>query len=232
MMMRNAVTPLAAMLASIAAGALGPMETNSTRPVAALNRKKPGINETTAEKATAAKQRCRRSTTGVARTLASMQATSAEVGALPPGEGDPRPTRGMCEHADCDRERQQPPWHGEESAKEATAHPAAITSMTNGTGGDASAIARFAPPPQTRTGRRRAYQEHDDAGIGQARVSQRRSKFVNCVARSNNQYIAHFPSGRSIFRDPRLQRACPCRTQIFHEPSPTHVRNRISRRIP
>jgi hypothetical protein len=58
MMIRNAVVPFAAMLASRAAGALGPIETNSTRLVAALNRKKPGINETTAEKATAAKGRC------------------------------------------------------------------------------------------------------------------------------------------------------------------------------
>src|SRR5882762_5058886 len=56
-----------AMLVSRAAGAVGPIETSSTRPVAALNRKKPGINETTAEKATAAKRRCRRSTTGVGR---------------------------------------------------------------------------------------------------------------------------------------------------------------------
>jgi hypothetical protein len=43
--------------------------------------------------------------------------------------------------------------------KEATAHPAAITSMTNGTGGDGPAITRFAPtavnpnspPPQIRS---------------------------------------------------------------------------------
>src|ERR1700730_1744205 len=74
MMIRNAVVLLLTMLVSRAAGAPGPIETNSTRPVAALNRKKPGINETTAEKATATKGRCRRSTTGVARTLTSMPA--------------------------------------------------------------------------------------------------------------------------------------------------------------
>ena len=42
MMIRKAVAPFAAMLVSRAAGALGPIETNSTKPVAALNRKKPG----------------------------------------------------------------------------------------------------------------------------------------------------------------------------------------------
>ena len=111
MMTRNAVTPLVAMLVSRAAGAVGPIETNSTRPVAALNRKKPGIIETTAEKATAAKGRCRRSTAGVARMLTSMQATKCPESAHFPGEGDQRPASGMCEHADCDRERQQTPWH-------------------------------------------------------------------------------------------------------------------------
>jgi hypothetical protein len=55
MMTRKAVAPLAAMFVNRVAGALGPIETNSTRPVAALNRKKPGINETTAEKASAAR---------------------------------------------------------------------------------------------------------------------------------------------------------------------------------
>src|ERR1700682_1056263 len=64
---QKCVAPLVAMLVSRAAGAVGPIETSSTRSVAALNRKKPGINETTAEKATAAKSRCRRSTTGVGR---------------------------------------------------------------------------------------------------------------------------------------------------------------------
>ena len=44
MMIRKAVAPLVTMLVSRAAGALGPIETNSTSPVAALNRKKPGIN--------------------------------------------------------------------------------------------------------------------------------------------------------------------------------------------
>src|SRR3984893_14030404 len=39
MMIRNAVAPFAAMPISRAAGALGPIETNSTTPVAALNRK-------------------------------------------------------------------------------------------------------------------------------------------------------------------------------------------------
>src|ERR1051325_3251730 len=38
-----------------------PMETNSTRALAASKRKKPGIIEATAEKASAAKGRCRRS---------------------------------------------------------------------------------------------------------------------------------------------------------------------------
>jgi hypothetical protein len=47
------------MLVSRAAGALGPIETNSTRAVMALNRKEPGIIETTAEKARAAKGRGR-----------------------------------------------------------------------------------------------------------------------------------------------------------------------------
>src|SRR5205809_250284 len=51
---------------------------------AAVNRKKPGIIETTAEKATAAKGRCRRSTTGVTMTLTSRQATSAPVAAFVP----------------------------------------------------------------------------------------------------------------------------------------------------
>jgi len=40
MMIRNAVAPFVAMLVSRAAGALGPIETNSTRPVAALKQGK------------------------------------------------------------------------------------------------------------------------------------------------------------------------------------------------
>src|ERR1700726_5069718 len=46
-----------------ATGAIGPIETNSRRPVAALNRKKPRIDETTV-KARAANGRCQRLTTG------------------------------------------------------------------------------------------------------------------------------------------------------------------------
>src|SRR5258708_16470244 len=79
MMIRNAVAPFVTMLVRRAGGALGPIDTNSTRPVAALNRKKPGIKETTAEKATAANGRCRRSTNGGAVTLTSLQPTD------PPG---------------------------------------------------------------------------------------------------------------------------------------------------
>ena len=45
---------------------------------------------------------------------------------------------------------------------------------------------------------------------------------VNCVVRSSSQCIAHFPRGRSIFRDPRFRKACPCRKRICREPSPTH----------
>src|SRR5258708_32818571 len=130
MMIRNAVTLLVAMVVSRAAGALRPIETNSTRAVAALNRKKPGINETTAEKATAAKGRCRRSTTGVARTLTSMQATNAPVGALPPAV-EVSAQRAACASmptAIGDARRR----HGIEKKvpKEATAQPAAITWMT------------------------------------------------------------------------------------------------------
>jgi hypothetical protein len=173
MMIRNAVAPLAAMLVSRAAGDLGPIETNSTRPVAALNRKKPGINETTAEKARAANGKCRRSTIGVTRTLTSMQATSAPVAAFVPA------TEISAQRAACasmpaaigNASRR----HGIEKKvpKEATAHPAAITSMTKGTGGEDSAIARFAPAavnPEEAAG---ADQEHDDAGIGEAHDSQR-----------------------------------------------------------
>jgi hypothetical protein len=65
MMIRNAVAPFAATLVSRAVGAVGPIETNST-----------SINETTAEKARAAK--------GKARTLTSVQATSAPVAAFVP----------------------------------------------------------------------------------------------------------------------------------------------------
>jgi hypothetical protein len=64
LMIRNAVAPFMAMLVSRAAGALSPIETNSTRSVAPLNRKKPGINETM-ENARAAKGGCRRSALGV-----------------------------------------------------------------------------------------------------------------------------------------------------------------------
>jgi hypothetical protein len=145
MMIRNAVAPSVTMLVSEAAGALGPIETNSTRPAAALKGKKPGINETTAEKATAAKGRCRRSTIGVTRTLTSMQATSAPVEALPPAT-EISTQRAACASIPAaigSASRR----HGIEKKvpKEATAHPAAITSMTKGTGGDDPAIARFAP---------------------------------------------------------------------------------------
>ena len=173
MMIRNAVAPLVAMLISRAAGAPGPIETNSTRPVAALNRKKPGINETTAEKATAAKGRCRRSTTGVARTLTSMHATSAPVGALPPA------TEISAQRAACasmptaigNASRR----HGIEKKvpKEATAHPAAITSMTKRHGRRRSGhrkICADGREPEQAAG---ADQQHDDAGIGQTHDSQR-----------------------------------------------------------
>ena len=81
---RKAVALFVTKLVSKAAGAFGPIETISMRPVAALNRKNPGINETTAEKATAAKGKRKRLTTGVTMTLTRMQATSAPVGRLPP----------------------------------------------------------------------------------------------------------------------------------------------------
>jgi hypothetical protein len=42
MIIRNALTPLVAMLVSRAAGAIEPIETDSTRPVAASKRLKPG----------------------------------------------------------------------------------------------------------------------------------------------------------------------------------------------
>jgi hypothetical protein len=144
-MIRNAVALFTTMLVNRAVGAVGSAETNSTGPVAALNRKKPGINETTAEKARAAKGRRRQSATGVARTLTSMQATSAPVaavvlameisaqgagcGSMPIAIGNGSSRHGI--------EKKVP--------KEATGHPAAITSVINGTGGDASAITRFAP---------------------------------------------------------------------------------------
>ena len=57
---RNALAPFMAMPVSRAAGVLSPTESDSTRSVASLNRKKPGINETT-ENTRAAKGRCRRS---------------------------------------------------------------------------------------------------------------------------------------------------------------------------
>jgi hypothetical protein len=49
MMIRNAVAPFAAMVVSRLAGAAGPIETNSMTHLAAWNRKKSGIIETTAE---------------------------------------------------------------------------------------------------------------------------------------------------------------------------------------
>jgi hypothetical protein len=44
-------------------------------------------------------------------------------------------------------------------------------------------------------------------------------KLVNCAARSSSPSIAHFPRGRSIFRDWTSRKTCPCRTQICREPS-------------
>jgi hypothetical protein len=58
------------------------------------------------------------------------------------------------------------------------------------------------------------------------------SKLVNCVERSNNQSIAHCPRGRAIFRDPTFRQTCPCPKRICPEPSLTHERNQIPRRIP
>jgi hypothetical protein len=100
MMIRNAVAPLVAMLVSRAAGALGPIETNSTRPAAALNSKKPGIIETTAEKARAAKGRCRRSTT--ADQHAGHERPSHGTSSR---DGDQCPACGMGEHAGGYREQ-------------------------------------------------------------------------------------------------------------------------------
>src|SRR6266436_5804444 len=176
MMMRNAVAPFVTTLVSRAAGALGPIETSSTRPVAALNRKKPGIIETTAEKARAAKGRCRRSTTGVTMTLASRQATSAPVAAFVPA------TEISAQRAACAimptaiGNASRRPGIEKKVPKEATAHPAAITSMIEGTGGDDPAIARFAPTAVNPNRPPAQIQEHDDAGVGQARDSQRHAR--------------------------------------------------------
>ena len=82
MMIRNAVAPFATMIVKRTIGACGVVATNSTGPVAALDRKKPGINKRTAEKATAAKGKCKRFATGVAKSLASTQTMSAPVAAL------------------------------------------------------------------------------------------------------------------------------------------------------
>src|SRR5438874_10796981 len=145
MMIRNAVAQLVAMLVSRATGALGPIETNSTTPAAALNRKKPGIIEATAEKARAAKGRRRRSTIGVAMTLTSIQATSAPVTALPPATviSAQRAAWASMPAAIGNANRR----HGIEKnvPNEATAHPAAITSITSGTGGNGSSIGRLVP---------------------------------------------------------------------------------------
>src|SRR5256886_9742153 len=78
-MTRNAVVPFTAALVSRTAGARGPIETNSTSALAAWNKKKPGIIETTAEKPSAANGRCRRLATGVTMMLTMMQATKAPV---------------------------------------------------------------------------------------------------------------------------------------------------------
>jgi hypothetical protein len=57
MITRRAVAAFAAMVVSTVAGSLGPIETNSITAPAAWNMKKPGIIETTAEKARAANGR-------------------------------------------------------------------------------------------------------------------------------------------------------------------------------
>src|ERR1700730_9516397 len=173
MMIRTAMAPFASMLVSRVAGALGPIETNSTKPVAALNRKKPGINETTAEKATAAKGRCRRWAIGVRRTRARIREPSAPVAAFVAAT-EISTQRAACASMPAaigNASRR----HGIEKKvpKEATGHPVAITSLTKGTGGDDPAIARFAPTAVNPREAAGADQEHDDAGIGQARDSQR-----------------------------------------------------------
>src|SRR5882762_9429288 len=60
-----------------------------------------------------------------------------------PREGDQRAACAIIPTATGNASRR----HGIEKKvpREATAHPAAITSMTKGTGGDGPAIARFAP---------------------------------------------------------------------------------------
>jgi len=102
------------------------------------------------------------------------QATKRPGWSTSPGDGDQRPARGMRKHADRVVERQQMPRHEKKVPKEATAHPAAITSMTNGTGGDDPAIARLRRPAVNPNRPPAQIRRHDDAGIGQARDSQRR----------------------------------------------------------
>src|SRR3981189_2317546 len=169
MMIRNAVAPLAAMLVSRSAGALGPIETNSARPVAALNRKKPGISETTAEKATAAKGRCRRSTTGVTMTLTSRQATSAPLAAFVPATE----ISAQRDHADRHRERQQTPRHREESAKGGDGASCCNHVDDQGHGWRWSGYREVCADRREPEEAAGTDQEHDDAGIRQARDSQR-----------------------------------------------------------
>jgi hypothetical protein len=102
-MARKAVAPLAAMVVKNVAGALGPIDTNSTTGLAGWNRKKPGIIETTAEKAKAASGGCRRPT-GANDAANRMQATNAPSRDICSSKRDQRPTRRTCEHAGGDRE--------------------------------------------------------------------------------------------------------------------------------
>jgi fumarate hydratase class II len=84
MMTGIAVAPFAAMVTSRVAGAVGSTETNSMIPLAAWNGKKPGIIETTAEKARAANGRWQRSAIGATMTLTRMQAANAPVATFAP----------------------------------------------------------------------------------------------------------------------------------------------------
>jgi len=109
-MIRNAVAPLVTMLVSKAAGAFGPIETNSARPVAALNRKSPASMSRGGEGD---------SREGQMQAIDDWRHEDADEHAgderagrsIASGDGDQRPARGMREHADRDRKRQQTPRH-------------------------------------------------------------------------------------------------------------------------
>src|SRR6266852_2213102 len=111
---RIAVEPSARTARARLGGVLAPSSAICTSPAAIRKRKTPGISETTAVKAIAAKGSRRRLASGVITSPTKRQARNAAAYTFAPIESEP--PYGVSDHSHQDRNRKIAPWHRIEGA--------------------------------------------------------------------------------------------------------------------